>query len=124
LGRTSDRPPHNQENPVAFLHPHCDSFHDLVADARRCESQDWFRCSWLIERSTEDGLIAVDCGAWAKADDRGWQCEAGHSHVYMDVRDTEGWDYADGDGEAKQLLGLGVDVVSMHGDGFVWGVKQ
>lgn len=56
--------------------------------------------SWPIERP---------CGAHTIHTDRGWSCEAGHSHVTIAARHAEGWEYAEDDQEAKNLLGAGVE---------------
>lgn len=50
-------------------------------------------------------LVTSERGAlsWHLAGERGYTCEAGHDHVYAEVRDREGWEYAEDEDEARQL---------------------
>lgn len=81
-----------------------------------------FPCGWAVERlvggywvDDEDGpwfieaeRIVEECGATATEDARGWSCEAGHSHVFAEVRHAEGWEYAEDAEEARRLTMAGV----------------
>jgi len=76
-------------------------------------------CGWLVERTvswydeeTGDGEgydVVEECGAAAVYTDRGFTCDAGHSHVTAEVRWNEGWDYAEDDGEALRLSRAGTE---------------
>lgn len=93
----------------------CKKTHRSVAMVRACYEGLTFPCNWLIEQQGEDGLYVVECGAASVTDQRGYSCEAGHGHVHVWVRDTEGWDYAEDGPEADRLRKLGLDVVAMDG---------
>lgn len=79
-------------------------------------------CSWGVERvlggfyagDDEDSWVeaydaVVPCGAPVTEDARGWACDAGHSHVFGEVRFAEGWDYAEDEGDARNLTRAGVE---------------
>lgn len=81
-------------------------------------------CSWLvpdpgqwIEYESDDGEWygewtepgVRECGAKVTVTDRGYSCDNGHSHVYAEVRYTEGWDYAEDDGDAANLTKAGTE---------------
>jgi hypothetical protein len=55
-------------------------------------------CGWLVEHREFDGYDVAewvaDCGAELVESARGWACAAGHEHTFAEVRDREGWDYA------------------------------
>jgi hypothetical protein len=93
-------------------------------------------CTWLIERRharycqvpfeaecgycEENAIEQVDCGAGmyvlrdqATGQRVGWECADGHQHVSAQVRFEQGWEYADGDGEADRLARAGVQPVPM-----------
>lgn len=96
----------------------CGRPHGSVAAVRAChDGHEIYPCTWLVPIVTEDGPGARDCGAdaWAWADDRGYGCVAGHSHVYCEVRAAEGWDYAEDGPEAQRLARLGVTPMSIDG---------
>jgi hypothetical protein len=59
---------------------------------------------WLEEQT-----YTADCGAEAIYDDRGFTCNAGHSHVMAEIRNAEGWDYAEDADEASRLAKTGTD---------------
>jgi hypothetical protein len=80
-----------------------------------------YACDWHVQINTEDGPASAPCGAPAINTTRGYTCQAGHSHVHDDIRRAEGWEYADGDGEALSLMKAGLDVVAMDGSSFRWG---
>jgi hypothetical protein len=90
----------------------------------RQELNETWACTWLVDHGyTEDGdPILRDCGAPSRVlvtedgAERGYECDAGHSHVYAEHRANEGWDYADSPEEAARLRKNGVDAVSMRGD--------
>lgn len=86
---------------------HCGNTHRDVDTVRACsQGMTVLPCTWLVERhgfdddTGERWEIIVDCGAAAVHDDRGFECEAGHSHVGADVAYAEGWDYASDEEEA------------------------
>ena len=81
-------------------------------------------CGWMVEHRgqwveyevepgewygewTEPGVR--ECGAKVTETDRGWTCDAGHGHVFMEVRHAEGWDYAEDDGDAMNLTKAGTE---------------
>lgn len=74
-------------------------------------------CGWLVERLFvyeevgETDLRVVECGAPARFTDRGFECDAGHSHVNAEYRSREGWDYAEDEHEARLLRRVGVAAV-------------
>lgn len=77
-------------------------------------------CSWLLEGRYDDGSkFSYPCEAPTRyTDERGsYECTARHSHVPADVRQEQGWDYADED-EAAGLMRNGVRPVRMDGTGF------
>lgn len=99
--------------------------HESVAAVRACHRGETHPCNWLIEipagwvPEIEDWMEArvEECGAtsWELEDGRGWTCAAGHEHISAEVRDREGWDYADGPEEARRLAKVGVASVGMDG---------
>ena len=87
----------------------CHETHRSVEGVRVCHAGKGWCCTWLLERHGEDGLYVVECGALSWEDERGYGCAAGHDHVYAEVRDAEGWDYASDAQEAEMMRrnGLG-----------------
>jgi hypothetical protein len=53
--------------------------------------------------------LVRDCGAEVVSTRRGWECAAGHSHVWAEVREAEGWEYAEDDDEAARMIKAGVE---------------
>lgn len=102
---------------MAFKCGKCKGSHDLAAQGRACYEGLRYPCTWLVQIDTEDGPATVDCGAWATETDRGFTCEAGHSHVRAEICDREGWAYASDPLEAKQLAKYGVFPMLMDGTG-------
>jgi hypothetical protein len=78
-------------------------------------------CGWLMEARYDDGSkyqVACEAPTWY-TDDRGsYECTVGHSHVPVEVRTEQGWDYAGDEGEACLLARAGVLPVRMDGTGF------
>ena len=78
-------------------------------------------CNWLVERFypgeyvgdegdwMEEQTLTEDCGAEAIYSDRGFTCDVGHSHVNIQYRRNEGWDYAEDAMEAKRLTAAGTE---------------
>jgi hypothetical protein len=81
-------------------------------------------CTWVVEYVPEPiydeetgetwywddpELPRRDCGAEVAYDDHHWVCAAGHEHTSAELREAEGWDYADGPEEAAMLASVGVD---------------
>lgn len=97
---------------------HCSKTHANLAVVRACSQGNVFTCHWLVERLAdghpEDApeMIVTDCGADAFGDASGWTCQAGHSHVSLQTRHEQGWDYADED-EALGMLATGAEPVRM-----------
>lgn len=100
--------------------------HTTVDLVRACYlDPNTFTCDWLVEvpahwvEEIEDFVDAqiVECGAlaWELPDNRGWTCENGHEHIRAEVRDREGWDYAEDREEAKRLAKVGVASVQIDG---------
>lgn len=101
----------------------CKATHEAVASVRACYDDRLFPCNWLVERPApwyydeetgeswggEDGPVIEDCGADAIVTDRGFTCSAGHGHVYAEIRNAEGWEYAEDADEAKRLARAGVE---------------
>jgi len=98
----------------------CKELHHSAAAVRACYAGATIApCNWLVERFTpgeyvgDDWLEEVtreeDCGAEAIYDDRGFTCDAGHSHVRAEIRNAEGWEYAEDADEALLLAKAGVD---------------
>jgi hypothetical protein len=98
-----------------FIHTKCGQRHDQIAVARLCERGETTPCTWMIEYTIEGERYVRDCGAPAWETARGWECQDGHGHVYAEIRDAEGWDYAADSDEAGLLAGAGVDPVAMNG---------
>lgn len=85
----------------------CGDRHQAVITVKACHAGNVLPCVWLVRRDTEDGPQARECGAAAIVSDAGFWCEAGHAHVSAQVRDAEGWDYAEDDADARRLLAAG-----------------
>lgn len=102
---------------MAFRCGKCKGLHRLAAQGRACYAGNRYPCHWLIEIDTEDGPSVVECGAPATETERGFTCEAGHSHVYCEIRSREGWDYASDPQEAKLLMKAGTFPMTMDGTG-------
>lgn len=110
---------------MAFTCGHCKAPHASPAVARACHEGRVTPCGWLVERvvgwvdeetgDSDYAQVEGDCGADAVHTDRGWSCEAGHSHVTAETRHAEGWDYAESYGEALALAGAGVEPITMSG---------
>lgn len=106
---------------------HCQNTHHSVEAVRRCYAGTAHPCGWQSEARDrwgalrdEDGQpIIHECTALSWDNGRAFACEAGHEHVHADVRDAEGWDYADGPTEAHRLALVGVDSVGMDGNSIV-----
>lgn len=101
---------------MAFKCGKCKGSHNLASEGRACYANG-YPCTWTVEIDTEDGPGYVDCGAWAIETDRGFTCAAGHSHVRCEIRAQEGWEYADGVPEARNLMKYGIFPVLMNGTG-------
>jgi hypothetical protein len=93
----------------------CGQRHRFAATARRCERGETFACAWAVEYAFEGEPYVRDCGATAWEDERGWECEAGHAHVFPAAREREGWEYAEDEQEAGLLARAGVGAVAMDG---------
>jgi hypothetical protein len=102
---------------MAFKCGNCKGSHVLAAEGRACYAGNRYPCYWLIEVDTEDGPSVVECGAWAIETNRGFTCEAGHSHVNCEIRAREGWDYASDPFEARNLMKYGTFPMTMDGTG-------
>lgn len=101
------------------------TYHQTVEGVRACHRDETWACGWLVSipagyapeiENWVDARI-VPCGAlaWRLPDGRGYTCEAGHEHIYCEVRDAERWDYVDGPEEARRLAALGVAALGMDG---------
>jgi hypothetical protein len=99
----------------------CGQTHGAVEIVRACAAGNTFPCPWLVDRGyNEDGeSVITECEALAWGSDRGFECEAGHGHVYAEVRVREGWEYAEDRDEAAALAKVGVMPVQMDGSVFV-----
>lgn len=115
---------------MAFIHGHadagrygCGERHDSVSVARCCDAgiltpdAQVLPCFWLIEHYYEGEPFIVECGAPSVETERGFQCVAGHSHVNMEFRRREGWDYAEDPQEARLLIRADVFPMRMDGKG-------
>lgn len=103
---------------------HCRRTHSSVATVWACGQGNVFACGDLVERWLSDGglgmeRVVIECGADAIGDDDGWSCAAGHAYVSMQVRASQGWDYADED-EAIGMLMAGVEPVRMSNGTSYW----
>lgn len=100
----------------------CKELHRSAAAVRACYAGATIApCDWLVERFTpgeyvgdegdwlEGVTLVEDCGAEAIYDDRGFTCDAGHSHVRAEIRNAEGWEYAEDADEASRLTKAGVE---------------
>lgn len=103
--------------------------HQTVAEVQACyqaaadvkAGTPVWRCGWLMEGRYDDGSkYSYPCEAQTRyTDDRGsYECTAGHSHVPVEIRMEQGWDYAGDEGEAYLLAKAGVMPVRMDGTGF------
>lgn len=99
---------------------HCQGRHDSVDAVRACAagSEIW-PCTWLVRVGLDEdgGHIIRECGAesWEMPAGRGYECAAGHSHVSMEARWAEGWDYASDAEEATVMRKNGIDAVGPDG---------
>jgi hypothetical protein len=119
IERRDDMPSMNTQLDTGIRCGHCGNRHDSVPAVRVCAAGGHiWPCGWLlvIGRDEDGQEIIGECGAESYGDDRGYQCSAGHSHVYAEVRAAEGWDYASDPLEAEALRRNGVDAVSARGD--------
>ncbi len=104
----------------------CKATHGSVEAVRLCYGGATIEpCYWLIEGWIEDfdggHKAIIECGADAIYDGRGFECVAGHSHVAADVRQAEGWDYAEYRGEAAALVRAGTEPRDLvTGGAFRW----
>lgn len=104
----------------------CKATHGSVEAVRLCYGGATIEpCYWLIEGWIEDfdggHKAIIECGADAIYDGRGFECVAGHSHVAADVRQAEGWDYAEDRGEAAALVRAGTEPRDLvTGGAFRW----
>lgn len=103
-----------------------DRRHGSAATVRACfDGAEIGTCGWLVRRTRswvddetgygESWDVEEDCGAECVFDERGYRCAAGHEHVNMQTRATEGWDYAEEYGEAQALAFAGVEPRTMDG---------
>jgi hypothetical protein len=96
-------------------------FADLAAEGLHPELID--RCQWVVEFvpepsvDLETGEVSFwddpelprrDCGAECIGYDEGWACAAGHGHVFAEVREAQGWEYAEDEEEERRLARAGV----------------
>lgn len=107
---------------MAFNCGNCKGKHDLAIEGQACYAGSLVSCGWLVLRTYYDFDDAAqqheeECGAPAIETERGFSCASGHSHVNAEYRDREGWDYADGPGEAYVLAYFGTVPVRMDGSG-------
>lgn len=93
----------------------CGNTHFAVATVRDCFAGTTWPCTWLVEVWREGECYPQECGAASWENERGYECEAGHSHVYAEVRDREGWDYASDAEEAEMMRRNGLDAVGPDG---------
>ncbi|HET6286473.1 MAG TPA: hypothetical protein VFG15_06950 [Amycolatopsis sp.] len=96
--------------------------HATVAAVRACYlAREIWPCGWQTGRvNPEDGeqyVVECDGLTWYLPDDRGYACEHGHTHIYAEVRQLEGWDYAADPEEAGLLAGRGIQPAAMNGGG-------
>lgn len=107
----------------------CKATHGSVEAIRCCHAGATIApCHWLVERWFDSGdpddggyKAEVECGAEAIYTDRGFECAAGHSHVRAEVRQAEGWDYAEDHGEAESLSRWGTEPRDLvTGGAFRW----
>ena len=113
----------------------CRETHESIHAVRACYAGETIApCTWLVKRTYsfvdeetgewwggEDGPVVEDCGAEAIFTDRGFECSAGHSHVFAEIRNAEGWDYAEDRGEAERLSKYGTEPRDLvTGGAFKW----
>lgn len=97
---------------------HCHAHHLTVAAVRACcQGLSIEPCTWLVKTGTDEfgGDLIYDCGADSWADDEGWRCSRGHSHVPYQQRIEQGWDYASDGMEAELLRRNGTQAVHVSG---------
>lgn len=102
----------------------CGHRHSSVDGVRKChQGIEIWQCQWLVSFGWhEDYEVILPCEAdsWLifneDGSERGYECAAGHDHVYCEARHAEGWDYAADELEAEGLRRNGIDAVSMRGD--------
>lgn len=115
---------------MSFIHGHsatgrygCGERHDSIMEARCCDAGILtpdaivVACSWAVQHIVEGEPYIVDCEAPSVETERGFRCIAGHSHVHAQFCAQEGWDYADGPFEAKDMMKAGVFPMAMDGSG-------
>lgn len=74
-----------------------------------------YGCDWHVMVLTEDGRSEMPCGAPSRDTPRGWECDAGHEYVMMEIRHAERWEYAEDEVEARRLRSHGIEAVAMNG---------
>jgi hypothetical protein len=138
-----DRVPEGYDGPAPAHAINCNSKwggierhqHESVAQVRECfqaaadekDGMDVWPCSWLLEGRYDDGSVFYyECGAPTRyTGNRGsYECTRKHDHTPVEVRDEQGWDYAEDAQEAAQLAHAGVRPVPMSAtadtEGWIW----
>jgi len=103
----------------------CTGQHESAIEVKSCfqaKADGAWPCSWLMEGRYDDGsLFTFACDAPTRCtDDEGsYECDRGHSHVPAEVRNRQGWDYAEDHEEALQMVKAGVRPVAMDGTAII-----
>ena len=104
----------------------CFGGHEKIWQVKECfeaKRAGDFPCNWLVEFSYDDGSRGTrDCGRPARilpGDGNSFECNGGHEHISQERRIEEGWEYAEDEGEARNLVFAGVEPRTFD-EGKVW----
>jgi len=99
----------------------CQGSHEKLWQVKECfeaKARGAFVCGDIIWVWTEDGKVTGRCPRPRYLTDRGSECTGGHEYIDQQVRISEGWEYAEDEGEARNLAMAGVE--PRTSDGKIW----
>jgi hypothetical protein len=111
---------------MSFKCGSCRERHEHIEQVKQCFGLDvglyLGPCTWQTQGRTittgdpeepyyYDAEGVTECGAkmYAREDGTGYDCLNGHDHTTAEARYNQGWDYAEDEDEAKQLVKAGVE---------------